>query len=106
METPKKQYFTNKHAKILFTILSLAILGIVFVIASPYLNAIILAVIVSYIVQPLYRFLTKKVKTKKVSASLLSTALIILFTLIIGVGLAIAIINIASIVLEQVNSLK
>jgi len=106
MRKKTKQYFTKKHSELIFTILAIVILGLVLIIASPYLNVIILAVIVAYIVQPIYKFLTKKLNTKKISASILSTALIILFTLIIGVVLGVAIINIASLILEQVNNLK
>ena len=106
MGTKEKRYFQKKNSKLVFAILACTILGLVVVIASPYLNSILLAVIVAYITQPIYKFLTKKLNTKKVSASILSTALIILFTLILGVVLVIAVLNIASLILEQVNNLK
>ncbi|MCD4756283.1 AI-2E family transporter [bacterium] len=106
MATKNKKYFQKEHSKLIFTILALAVFGFVLVVAKPYLNAILLAIIVAYIVQPIYKFLTQKLNTKTVSASLLSTALIILFTLIIGVALGIAVINIALLISEQVNNLK
>ena len=104
MGTQKTQYFTKKNSKLIFTILALVILVLAIVVASPYINVIILSVIIAYIVQPIYKFLTKKLKTKKVSASLLSTALIVLLSLILGSILIVAIINIAGLVLEQINN--
>jgi predicted PurR-regulated permease PerM len=101
-----KKYFKTKRSRIVFGILAALIFGLALYVASPYINTIILALIVSYILQPIYRFLTKKLKTRRVSASLLSTSLTILFTLIIGTVLVIAVVNIASIVLEQVNNLR
>ena len=100
-----KKYFQDKKSRIVFGILSAVIFGLAIYVASPYINTIILAIIVSYILQPTYKFLIKKLKTKQVSASILSTALIILFTLIIGTLLIVAVINLTSIVLEQVNNL-
>ncbi len=102
----KKKYFTKKYSKVVFGIIVALVLGLAIFVASPYINTIILAIIVSYILQPIYKFLTKKLKTKKISASILSTALIIILTLILGFLLVIAVINIASIVLEQVNNLR
>ena len=101
-----KKYFKDKKSKTIFIILATIIFALAIYVASPYLNTIILAIIVSYILQPIYKFLTKKLKTKRVSASLLSTALTILFTLVIGLLFVVAIVNIASIVLEQVSNLK
>lgn len=101
-----KKYFKTKRSRIVFGILATIIFGLAIYVANPYMNTIILAVIVSYILQPIYKFLRKKVKTKKVSASLLSTSLTILFTLIIGTVLIIVVVNIASIVLQQVSNLK
>lgn len=101
-----KKYFKKKNSKIAFGVLATVLFGLAIYVASPYLNVIILALIVSYTLQPIYKFLTKKLKTKRVSASLLSTALTVLFTLIIGLLLIVALVNIASIVLEQVNNLK
>jgi predicted PurR-regulated permease PerM len=102
----KKIYFKDKKSRIVFGILATIIFGLAIFVASPYINTIILAVIVSYILQPIYKFLTKKLKTKRVSASILSTSLIILLTFILGALLVIAAINVASIVLEQVNNLN
>lgn len=101
-----KKYFEKKYSKLLFGIIALILLILAILVARPYLNTIILAVIVSYILQPIYKFLTKKVKTKKISASILSTFLIILLTMVLGFLLVIAVINIASLVLEQVNNLR
>ena len=101
-----KKYFKDKKSKLIFGIFAGMIFGLAIFVASPYLNTIILAVIVSYILQPVYKFLTKKLKTKKISASILSTALTVLFTLVIGALLIVAVVNIASIVLEQVNNLR
>jgi predicted PurR-regulated permease PerM len=101
-----KKYFQDKKSKLIFGIFAAVIFGLAVFVASPYLNTIILAIIVSYILQPVYKFLTKKLKTKKISASILSTALIVLFTLVIGLLLVIAVVNIASVVLEQVNNLR
>ncbi|MCD4811578.1 AI-2E family transporter [bacterium] len=106
MVAKSKKFFQQKHSTLIFTILALITLGFVLVIAKPYLNAIILAVIVAYIVQPIYKFLTQRLKTKKVNASLLSTALIILLTLIIGIALGIAAVNIVLLISEQVNNLQ
>lgn len=106
MSNNNKKYFTKKHSKTVFLVLSTIILAGVIYIASPYLNTIIFAIIVSYTLQPIYKFLTKKVKTKKISASILSTAITIIFTLVIGMIAVIAVINLASLVLEQVNSLQ
>ncbi len=101
-----KKYFDKKYSKVLFGIIALALVMLALLVAKPYINTIILAIIVSYILQPVYKFLTKKVKTKKISASLISTFLIVLLTLIIGFLLVIAVINVASLVLEQVNNLR
>ena len=101
-----KKYFQDKKSRIVFGIFAGVIFGLVLFVAKPYINTIILAIIVSYILQPIYKFLTKKLKTKKISASILSTALTVLFTLVIGLLLVVAIVNIASIVLEQANNLK
>ncbi|MDD3474493.1 MAG: AI-2E family transporter [Candidatus Dojkabacteria bacterium] len=101
-----KKYFKDKKSKLIFGIFAGVIFGLALFVASPYINTIILAVIVSYILQPIYKFLTKKLKTKKISASILSTALTVLFTLVIGALLIVAVVNIASIVLEQVNNLR
>ncbi|MCK9415826.1 MAG: AI-2E family transporter [Candidatus Dojkabacteria bacterium] len=101
-----KKYFQKKNSKIAFGVLAIVLFGLAIYVASPYINIIILSIIVSYTLQPIYKFLTKKLKTKRVSASLLSTALTVLFTLIIGLLLIVALVNIASIVLEQVNNLK
>jgi predicted PurR-regulated permease PerM len=101
-----KKYFDKKYSKIVFGIIALILIILALLIARPYINTIILAIIVSYILQPVYKFLTKKVKTKKISASILSTSLIILLTMVLGFLLVIAIINIASLVLEQVNNLR
>lgn len=101
-----KKYFKKKNSKIAFGVLATVLFGLAIYVASPYLNVIILALIVSYTLQPIYKFLTKKLKTKRVSASLLSTALIILFTLVMGALLVVALVNIASIILKQVNNLK
>jgi predicted PurR-regulated permease PerM len=101
-----KKYFDKKYSKILFAVIVLAVLILALLVAKPYINTIILAIIVSYILQPVYKFLTKKVKTKKISASIISTFLIILLTLIIGFILVVAVINVASLVLEQVNNLR
>lgn len=101
-----KKYFDKKYSKVVFGIIALGIVVLAILVARPYINTIILAIIVSYILQPVYKFLTKKVKTKKISASLLSTSLIILLTLVIGFILAVALINVASLVLEQVNNLR
>ncbi|KUK76566.1 MAG: membrane protein [candidate division WS6 bacterium 34_10] len=101
-----KKYFEKKYSKLLFGILALLLLVLAILVAKPYLNTIILAVIVSYILQPVYKFLTKKVKTKKISASIISTLLIVLLTMILGVILVITVINVASLVLEQVNTLR
>lgn len=106
MPKKEKKYFKNKYSKLVFIILSVIIFGTAIFVASPYINTIILAIIVSYILQPIYKFLTKKVKTKRVSASLLSTFLTILFTLVIGALIIVAVINLSSIVLEQVNNLR
>jgi predicted PurR-regulated permease PerM len=102
----KKNSFLTKESRILFTILAILIFGLALYVSSPYINTIVLAIIVSYILQPVYIFLTKKVKTKKVSASILSTFLTILFTLVLGFILVVAVINITSIVLEQANNLR
>jgi predicted PurR-regulated permease PerM len=102
----KKKFFTTKQSRIVFTIIAVLIFGLAIYVASPYINTIVLAIIVSYILQPIYKFLTKKLKTKRVSASLLSTFLTVLFTLIIGFVLVVALINIASVVLEQVTNLR
>jgi len=101
-----KKYFNSKISKIVFGILAVVIFSLAIYVASPYINIVILAFIVSYILQPIYKFLTKKLKTKKISASILSTSLIILFTLIIGALLIVAVINIAFLVLEQVSNLQ
>jgi len=101
-----KKYFEKKYSKLLFGILALLLIILAILVAKPYLNTIILAVIVSYILQPVYKFLTKKVKTKKISASIISTLLIVLLTMILGVILVITVINVASLVLEQVNTLR
>ncbi len=101
-----KKYFEKKYSKLLFGILALLLIILAILVARPYLNTIILAVIVSYILQPVYKFLTKKVKTKKISASIISTLLIVLLTMILGVILVITVINVASLVLEQVNNLR
>jgi predicted PurR-regulated permease PerM len=101
-----KKYFKSKRSRIVFGILAAIILGLALYVASPYINTIILAIIVSYILQPIYKFFTKKLKTKRVSASLLSTSLTVIFTLIIGFVLIIAVVNIASLVLEQVSNLR
>ena len=102
----EKKSFQKKNSKIAFGVLAIVLFGLAIYVASPYINIIILSIIVSYTLQPIYKFLTKKLKTKRVSASLLSTALTVLFTLIIGLLLIVALVNIASIVLEQVNNLK
>jgi predicted PurR-regulated permease PerM len=101
-----KKYFDKKYSKVIFGIIALAVVLLALLVAKPYVNTIILAIIVSYILQPVYKFLTKKVKTKKISASLISTFLIILLTLVIGFLLVVAVINVASLVLEQVNNLR
>ena len=106
MDNKEKTYFTKNHSKTVFLIISGINLAGVIYIASPYINTIVFAIIVSYILQPIYKFLTKKVKTKKFSASILSTAITIIFTLIIGIIAVIAVINLASLVLEQVNNLQ
>ncbi len=106
MSNNNNKYFTKKHSKTVFLVLSAIILAGVIYIASPYINTIVFAIIVSYILQPIYKFLTKKVKTKKISASILSTAITIIFTLVIGIITVIAVINLASLVLEQVNNLQ
>jgi predicted PurR-regulated permease PerM len=102
----KKNSFSTKESRILFTVAAILIFGLAVYVSSPYINTIVLAIIVSYILQPVYSFLTKKLKTKRVSASLLSTSLTVLFTLVLGFVLVVAIINITSIVLEQANNLK
>lgn len=101
-----KKYFEKKYSKIVFGVIALLFLILAILIARPYLNTIILAIIVSYILQPVYTFLIKKVKTKKISASIISTLLIVLLTMILGVILVITVINVASLVLEQVNNLR
>lgn len=101
-----KKYFNKKYSKIVFGIIAIILIILAILVAKPYINTIILAIIVSYILQPVYKFLTKRLKTKKVSASLVSTFLIIILTMIIGVLLVVAVINIASIVLEQINNLR
>jgi predicted PurR-regulated permease PerM len=100
------KYFQTKRSRIAFGIIATIIFGLAIYVASPYMNTIILAIIVSYILQPVYKFLTKKLKTKRGSASLLSTSLTVLFTLIIGAILIVTVVNIASIVLDQVNNLR
>jgi predicted PurR-regulated permease PerM len=102
----KKNFFSTKKSRIVFTILAILIFGLALYVSTPYINTIVLAIIVSYILQPVYSFLTKKLKTKRVSASLLSTFLTILFTLVLGFILVVAIINITSIILEQANNLR
>ena len=101
-----QKYFTKKYSRIIFIVMAILILGLTILVASPYINTIILALIVSYILQPLYNFLTKKLKTKKVSASFLSTAITMLFTLVIGFFIVIAVINVISIVLDQLGQLR
>lgn len=101
-----KKYFTKKYSRIIFIVMAVLILGLTILVASPFINTIILALIVSYILQPLYDFLTKKLKTKKVSASFLSTAITMLFTLVIGFLVIVAVINVVSIVLDQLGQLR
>mgnify|MGYP000116289731 CR=1 FL=1 len=101
-----KAELTHKSSKIYFSIIGLILLVLAALVAKPYLNTTILAVIVAYIVQPLYKSLVGKIKPRKVRASVLSTIIVILFTLVIFTILIFAAIRVISLAITELNNLR
>jgi predicted PurR-regulated permease PerM len=101
-----KAEMTQKSNKIYFSIIGLALLVLAALIAKPYLNTAILAVVVAYIAQPLYKSLLGKIKPRKVRASFLSTIIVILFTLLIFTILIFAAIRVISLAITELNNLR
>ena len=101
-----KADLTQKSNKIYFSIIGLILLVLAALVAEPYLNTVILALIVAYIVQPLYKSLLGKIKPRKLRASVLSTIIVILFTLVIFTILIFAAIRVISLAITELNSLQ
>jgi predicted PurR-regulated permease PerM len=101
-----KAELTHKTTKIYFSITGLILLVLAALVARPYLNTAILALIVAYIAQPLYKSLLGKIKPRKVRASVLSTVIVILFTLLIFTILIFTAIRVISLAITELNNLR
>jgi len=101
-----KADLTQTSTKIYFSITGLILLVLAALVAKPYLNTAILAVVVAYIAQPLYKSLLGKIKPRKVRASFLSTIIVILFTLLIFTILIFAAIRVISLAITELNNLR
>lgn len=99
-----KADLTQKSGKIYFSIIGLILLVLAALVARPYLNTIILAVVVAYIVQPVYKSLLGKINPRKVRASVLSTIIVMLFTLLIFTILVFAAIRVISLAITELNN--
>jgi predicted PurR-regulated permease PerM len=100
-----KADLTQKSNKIYFSITGLILLVLAALVARPYLNTAILAVVVAYIAQPLYKSLLGKMKPRKVRASVLSTIIVLLFTLVIFTILVFSAIRVISLAITELNNL-
>ena len=101
-----KAELTQRSSKIYFSIIGLVLLLLAALVAQPYLNTIILALIVAYIVQPLYKSLLGKINPRKVRASVLSNIIVMLFTLLIFTILIFAAIRVISLAITELNNLR
>jgi predicted PurR-regulated permease PerM len=99
-----KADLTQKSTKIYFSVTGLLLLVLAALVAQPYLNTAILALVIAYIAQPLYKSLLGKIKPRKVRASVLSTIIVLLFTLLIFTILVFAAIRVISLAITELNN--
>lgn len=97
--------FSSKQGRIFFFVLALIIVALSISVARPYINTIILSVIVAYVVQPLYKALQGRVKKRKERASIISTVIVIIFTLLIITVLVFTLLRIISLVITELNNM-
>ena len=71
----------KNHSKYLFLAMFIALLALSLYLLSPYLIAVVSAMILSYVFYPLYNWLNSFIKNKDISAFILSALLVLAITL-------------------------
>ncbi|RLE46265.1 hypothetical protein DRJ22_02360 [Candidatus Woesearchaeota archaeon] len=71
----------SKHNKYFFLVLLLSVGILSFIVVKPFLTALISGAILAYVFYPLYKFLQKKIKTKRGAAIIIIILMVLLITI-------------------------
>ena len=72
---------SRQHLKYIFVLLFVMVAYLVFVIIKPFLNAILSAIILSYVCYPIFKYLKKRTKKEKTSAAIVTILILFIITL-------------------------